>query len=87
MNRYEEKVIEYQDYEVAKSYWPTPDDEGPEDDLVSQHKPTLEKKVSITTWSWWLQSIKIPTEAYYREFDNFKNTYLCNLVWWKAPNP
>ncbi|CAG8797023.1 27371_t:CDS:2, partial [Gigaspora margarita] len=45
------------------------------DDLISQHKATLEKEVSITTWSLWLQPTKTPTEAYYSEFDNFKDTY------------
>ncbi|CAG8797927.1 1864_t:CDS:2, partial [Gigaspora margarita] len=50
------------------------------DDLVSQHEATLEKKVS-TTQPWWLQPIETSTEAYYREFDNFQDTYLCNLVW------
>ncbi|CAG8772301.1 11110_t:CDS:1, partial [Gigaspora margarita] len=57
------------------------------DNLVSQHEATLEKEVSITTRPWWLQSIETPTEAYYREFDNFKDTYLCNSVWWKVLNP
>ncbi|CAG8484340.1 21169_t:CDS:10 [Gigaspora margarita] len=41
------------------------------DDIVSQYEATLEKE---------LQPIKTPTEAYYREFDNFKDTYLCNSV-------
>ncbi|CAG8833742.1 44321_t:CDS:2, partial [Gigaspora margarita] len=41
------------------------------DDLVSQHEATLKKE--------WLQPIETPTEAYYREFDNFKDTYLCNF--------
>ncbi|CAG8794819.1 7481_t:CDS:2, partial [Gigaspora margarita] len=51
------------------------------DDLISQHEAILEKKVSIATWPWWLQPLKPLIEAYYKEFNNFKNTYLCNLVW------
>ncbi|CAG8855364.1 24822_t:CDS:1, partial [Gigaspora margarita] len=51
------------------------------DNLVSQHEATLEKEVSITTWPWWLQSLETSTKAYYREFDYFKGTYLCNLMW------
>ncbi|CAG8639321.1 45421_t:CDS:2, partial [Gigaspora margarita] len=48
MDRYEEEMIEYQDY----------------DDLVSQYEATVEKEINITTWPWWLQSIETPTEAY-----------------------
>ncbi|CAG8702958.1 46388_t:CDS:2 [Gigaspora margarita] len=79
MDRNEEEMIKYQDYEDSIN------NESHEiyiklDNLVSQHKATLEREVSITTWPWWLQPIDTPTEAYYKEFDNFKNTYLCNSV-------
>ncbi|CAG8612030.1 3430_t:CDS:2 [Gigaspora margarita] len=97
MDRYEEEIIKYQDYgnitnqkALSDMGWKDLINNKPHeiyiklDDLVSQHEPTLEKEVRITTWPWWLQRlqpIETSTEAYYREFDNFKDTYLCNSVW------
>ncbi|CAG8792518.1 2420_t:CDS:2, partial [Gigaspora margarita] len=102
MDRYEEEIIEYQDYNTYSNItnkkalsdmgWEDSINDKPHeiyiklDDLVSQHKATLEKKVSIATRPWWLQPIETSTKAYYREFDNFKDTYFCNSVWWKALN-
>ncbi|CAG8730703.1 24305_t:CDS:2, partial [Dentiscutata erythropus] len=36
---------------------------------------------------WWLDLLKKPFEHYYREFNNFSKTYLCNSIWWETTNP
>ncbi|CAG8600287.1 17020_t:CDS:2 [Dentiscutata erythropus] len=41
----------------------------------------------LNNFSWWLKLLERPSEHYYREFNNFSDTYLCNSIWWKTANP
>ncbi|CAG8592710.1 14484_t:CDS:2 [Dentiscutata erythropus] len=35
---------------------------------------------------WWMHQLNTPTNRQLNEHNNLKDTYLCNLVWWKVLN-
>ncbi|CAG8516457.1 19415_t:CDS:2 [Dentiscutata erythropus] len=55
--------------------------------LVDQDNGPLKKdEDNFTNQPWWLEPLETPTKRHYEEFNNYKNTYLCNSVWWEVPN-
>ncbi|CAG8621412.1 2669_t:CDS:2, partial [Dentiscutata erythropus] len=85
--------------EVAKCYWMISDDKELESDSISENLLldfTNEEREGNTipfptedlnNFPWWLELLEKLSEHYYREFNNFSNTYLCNSIWWKTANP
>ncbi|CAG8472197.1 12777_t:CDS:2 [Dentiscutata erythropus] len=58
------------------------------DDLMVQINEQIEEgEDNFTNQPWWLEPLKTPLKRHYEEFNNFKDTYLCNSVWWEVPNP
>ncbi|CAG8760352.1 15843_t:CDS:2, partial [Dentiscutata erythropus] len=47
---------------------------------------TIPFPTDLNNLPWWLELLERPSEHYYREFNNFSNTYLSNSIW-KTTNP
>ncbi|CAG8743843.1 13161_t:CDS:1, partial [Dentiscutata erythropus] len=58
------------------------------ENLVVQVNEQIKKgEDNFTNQPWWLEPLETLSKRHYKEFNNFKDTYLCNLIWWKVPNP
>ncbi|CAG8598253.1 9117_t:CDS:2, partial [Dentiscutata erythropus] len=55
-----------------------------EDEEETMNKGPFEKgEDNFTNHPWWLEPLKTPSKRHYEEFNNLKDTYLCNSVWWE----
>ncbi|CAG8750431.1 3099_t:CDS:2, partial [Dentiscutata erythropus] len=57
------------------------------DEYLDKTPIRLENLVVQNTGPLEEEPLKTPSKRYYEEFNNYKDTYLCNLAWWEVPNP